>query len=133
MVSRASFIYREGERKTREQALHHLRWHRNSYVHAREGSDQTGAYLHQLRTHVERMLFFHLRNSSHFPSLDRTSSVILRVLFLGYLRKVGEAFTAGEEAQARDGSDQRSGRAQKAASSEKPTARTPNTRLNRAR
>ncbi len=70
VVKRASFIYADAERKTREQVLHHLRRYRNSYVHAGEGLDQAGDYLHHLRIYTERLLEFHLRNSRFFSSLE---------------------------------------------------------------
>ncbi len=73
MVKRASFIFADQQRKTHEQVLHHLRRHRNSYVHAGEGSNQFGAYLHQLRWYVEQLLLFHLRHSYHFSSLERAT------------------------------------------------------------
>ena len=73
MVRRASFIYAETERKTHEQILHHLRRYRNSYVHAGEGSEETGAYLHQLRIYTERLLEFHLSSSHRFTSLEQIS------------------------------------------------------------
>ncbi len=73
MVKRASFIYAETERKTHEQVLHHLRRYRNSYVHAGEDSDQTGAYVHQLRVHTEQLLAFHLNFSLHFSSLQEVA------------------------------------------------------------
>jgi len=70
VVKRASFIFADEQRKTHEQVLHHLRRHRNSYVHAGEDSDQTGAYVHQLRLYVEQLLTFHLSSSLKFSSLD---------------------------------------------------------------
>jgi hypothetical protein len=73
VVKRASFIFVDGQRKTHEQVLHHLRRHRNSYVHAGEGANQAGAYLHQIRRYVEQMLLFHLMNSRHFSSMDRAT------------------------------------------------------------
>lgn len=73
MVRRASFIYAEAQRKTHEQVLHHLRRYRNSYVHAGEGSDQAGAYLHQLRLYTERLLVFHFSNSHKFSSLEEVA------------------------------------------------------------
>lgn len=76
MVKRASFIYADTERKTHEQVLQHLRRYRNSYVHAGEGSEQTGTYLHQLRVYTERLLEFHLRNSHSFTSLEQTSQFL---------------------------------------------------------
>lgn len=76
VVKRVSFIFADAERKTHEQVLHHLRRYRNSYVHVGEGSDQAGAYLHQLRVYAEQMLSFHLRTSAHFPSLERAVSFL---------------------------------------------------------
>jgi len=70
LVKRASFIWADEQRKTHEQVLYHLRRHRNSYVHAGEGANRTGAYLHQIRLYTEQMLLFHLRNSHHFSSMD---------------------------------------------------------------
>jgi hypothetical protein len=70
VVRRASFIFADEQRKTHEQVLHHLRRHRNSYVHAGEGADQTGAYLHQIRLYAEQMLSFHLKNSRYLTSME---------------------------------------------------------------
>lgn len=70
MVKRVSFIFDERQRKTHEQVLQHLRRHRNSYVHAGEGANQTGAYLHQLRLYAEQMLLFHLRSSRQLSSME---------------------------------------------------------------
>lgn len=69
LVRRASFIFADEQRKTHEQVLYHLRRHRNSYVHAGQGSDEAGSYLHQIRLYTEQLLLFHLRNSGHFRSL----------------------------------------------------------------
>ncbi len=71
VVKRAVFMFADKETKTHEQVLHHLRRYRNHYVHAGEGSEQTGAYLHQLRFYAETLLKFHLENSAKFSSLDR--------------------------------------------------------------
>lgn len=73
VIKRASFIFADEERKTHEQVLYHLRRHRNSYVHAGEGSSQVGAYLHQLRRYVEHLLWFHLVNSRRFSSQERAT------------------------------------------------------------
>jgi len=73
VVRRASFIWVDGQHKTHEQVLHHLRRHRNSYVHAGEAANRTGAYLHQIRRYVEEMLVFHLRNSHHLTSMKRAA------------------------------------------------------------
>lgn len=71
VIRRASFIFAHQQRKTHEQVLQHLRRYRNSYAHAGEGSNQVGAYLHQLRRYVEQMLTFHLQNTRHFSSIER--------------------------------------------------------------
>jgi hypothetical protein len=71
LVKRASFIFQEQQRKTHEQVLYHLRRHRNSYVHAGEGAERTGAYLHQVRLFSEQMLVFHLKNSRYMSSMDK--------------------------------------------------------------
>lgn len=76
LVERASNIYHDRDRKTQEQVLHHLRRHRNAYVHAGENSDQSGTYLDQLRGHVEKLILFHLRNSSKFSSLEDVASFL---------------------------------------------------------
>lgn len=71
VVNRASFIWSDAQRKTHEQVLHHLRRHRNSYVHAGEGANRTNAYVHQIRRYAEEMLLFHIAYSRHFTSMDR--------------------------------------------------------------
>lgn len=76
VVKRAAFVYSFRARKTEEQVLHHLRRYRNSYVHSGEDSDQTGAYLHQLRGQTEQLLMFHLRNSRHFASLEEAAQFL---------------------------------------------------------
>lgn len=76
VVRRASFVFAEKQRKTHEQVLQHLRRHRNSYIHAGEGSDQIGAYVHQLRGYVEEMLTFHLQRSPRFSSLDEVTQFL---------------------------------------------------------
>src|SRR5215211_122768 len=73
VVKRATFMWAEAERKTHEQVLHHLRRYRNSYVHAGEGSDRAGAYAHQLRLYVEKMLYFHLQYSRYLSSMNRAA------------------------------------------------------------
>ncbi len=73
VVGRASFIFADEQRKTHEQVLHHLRRHRNSYVHAGEGANRAGAFLHQIRFYAEQMLLFHLQNSRYFSSMDRAA------------------------------------------------------------
>lgn len=76
LVERAANIYHDRDRKTQQQVLHHLRRHRNAYVHAGENSDQSGTYLDQLRGHVEKLMLFHLRNSSKFSSLNDVASFL---------------------------------------------------------
>ena len=76
VVKRAAFVYRSRERKTEEQVLHHLRRYRNSYVHSGEDSDQTGAYLHQLRGQTEQLLKFHLNHSRYFASLEEAAQFL---------------------------------------------------------
>jgi hypothetical protein len=73
VIKRASFIFADEQRKTHEQVLYHLRRHRNSYVHAGEGSNKVGTYLHQLRRYVEYLLRFHLVRSRHFSSQKRAT------------------------------------------------------------
>jgi hypothetical protein len=73
VVRRASFIWSDAQRKTHEQVLHHLRRHRNSYVHAGEGANRANAYLHQIRLYVEEMLLFHLGYSRHLMSMNRAA------------------------------------------------------------
>jgi hypothetical protein len=73
VVKRVSFIFADTQRKIHEQILHHLRRDHNAYIHAGEGANQTGAYLHQIRLYVEDMLLFHLRNSPHFSSMDKVT------------------------------------------------------------
>ena len=76
VVKRASFIWVDGQTKTHEQVLHHLRRHRNSYVHFGEGANRTGAYLHQIRLYAEQMLQFHLMDSRRLSSMDRASRLL---------------------------------------------------------
>jgi hypothetical protein len=73
LVKRALFIFPDQHWKTEEQVLHHLRRYRNTYVHAGSASDQTGAYLDQLRYYTEAMLEFHLRRSQFFSSLEEVA------------------------------------------------------------
>jgi len=76
VVKRAAFVYSSRERKTEEQVLQHLRRYCNSYVHSGEDSDQTGAYLHQLRGQAEQLLKFHLNHSRHFSSLEEAAQFL---------------------------------------------------------
>lgn len=76
VIRRASFIFASQQRKTHQQVLHHLRRYRNSYAHAGEGSNQVGAYLHQLRRYVEQMLTFHLQHARHFSSIERAGDFL---------------------------------------------------------
>jgi len=76
VVRRTSFVFAERQRKTYEQVLYHLRRHRNSYIHAAEGSEQIGAYVHQLRGYVEEMLTFHLQSSFRFSSLEEVTKFL---------------------------------------------------------
>ena len=76
LVKRASFIWADKQKKTHEQVLYHLRRHRNSYVHAGEGAERTGAYLHQVRLYAEQMLLFHLRHSRYPASMDRAARLL---------------------------------------------------------
>lgn len=76
LVRRASFVFMETERKTHEQVLYHLRRHRNTSVHAGQGSDEVGAYLHQVRRYAEHLLLFHLRTSRRFSSFEAVVSFL---------------------------------------------------------
>ncbi len=76
VVKRASFVFASEQRNTHEQVLYHLRRHRNYYVHAGEGSDQTGAYLHQVRLYAEQLLLFHIRNSGRFLSPEEVGQFL---------------------------------------------------------
>lgn len=101
VVKRASFIFVDGQKKTHGQVLHHLRRHRNSYVHAGEGPNQANAYLHQIRLYAEHLLAFHLSNSRYFSSMDRAARFLDLPFDTGELRRL----IKGQEGEARNAAD----------------------------
>lgn len=71
LVRRCAFLFEDSD--YHRQLLEHLREYRNSSVHAGEESDQAKTHCFQLQLYFVEIIWFHLRNSNYFSSLEETT------------------------------------------------------------
>ncbi len=74
LIRRASYIFEEREYYT--QLLKQLREYRNSSVHDDAESQESEAYLYQLKNVVEALLGFHIGNPFRFSSLNEAGQFL---------------------------------------------------------
>jgi hypothetical protein len=70
-VQRCAFLFQDGT--YHRQLLEHLREYRNANVHAGEDSDLARTHCFQLQLYFVQLIWFHLRNSRTFRSLDEAN------------------------------------------------------------
>jgi hypothetical protein len=73
-VRRCAFLYQEGE--YHRQLLEHLREYRNKSVHAGDDSELAKTHCFQLQSYFRDLMFFHLRYSADFTSLEEANSFL---------------------------------------------------------
>lgn len=69
---RVLFLINAQERTFHEQILRHLKDYRNRAVHAGEETEEIETLVFQLKSYVERLLFFHLHNNMGFSNMKET-------------------------------------------------------------
>lgn len=67
-IRRAAFLHVDPE--YHRQVLEHLRQYRNRSIHQGAGENYIDTHVYQLKSYVERLLLFHIRNRFRFESIE---------------------------------------------------------------
>lgn len=74
LINRTSFIFLD--RQFHRQVLNQLREYRNKYVHTDAENADIEIYMYQLKRYVEKMLGFHLGNTTRFESMEEVTKFL---------------------------------------------------------
>lgn len=74
LVRRCSFLFQESQ--FHRQMLEHLREYRNDSVHSGEYSEQARTLCFQLQLYFKVLIWFHIRNSTFFASLNEANQFL---------------------------------------------------------
>lgn len=74
LVNRCAFLFQDID--FHRQLLEHLREYRNVSVHAGEESDRARTHCFQLQLYFENLIWFHIRNTKFFRTLEEANSFL---------------------------------------------------------
>lgn len=73
-IRRTAFLYKDSKWVT--QSLEHLRRYRNRSVHAGKRADDLETEVYMLKSYVDQLLLFHVRNTFRFQTLEEACSLL---------------------------------------------------------